>query len=214
MKRRIVILTVLMLLLALTRIPGLAPWNFSAVYAMAFCAGAYFRGRWLWLLPLGVMLVTDGLLSAYHERQVEGSDYFTAAALLYLLGNYAGYAVLFALGRWLGQGRRNPVGLIGGGVLGALVFYLVTNTLSWLLNPFHQPEYTRDLAGWIIALTKGAGGYPETWTFFRNTLLSGGLFTALFVAAAEATTEPEPEPEPQPEAEAEPPGHAEPEKSA
>ena len=68
MKRRIVILTVLMLLLALTRIPGLAPWNFSAVYAMAFCAGAYFRGRWLWLLPLGVMLVTDGLLSAYQAR--------------------------------------------------------------------------------------------------------------------------------------------------
>ena len=37
--------------------------------------------------------------------------------------------------------------------------------------------------GWIWALTKGASGWPETWTFFRNTLLSGGLFTGLFVAA-------------------------------
>jgi hypothetical protein len=214
--RRFVILTVLMLVLALTRIPGLAPWNFSAVYAIAFCAGAYFRGRGQWLLPLGVLLGTDLLLSAYHEGQVEGSDYFTAAALLYLLGNYAGYAVLFGLGRWLGEGRRRPLGLIGGGVLGALAFYLITNTLSWLFNPFRQPEYTRDLAGWIIALTKGAGGYPETWTFFRNTLFSGGLFTALFVAAAEATTEPESkaETEAQPEADADVPGQPEPEKSA
>lgn len=40
------------------------------------------------------------------------------------------------------------------------------------------------MAGWITALTKGAGGYPPTWEFFRNTLLSGGLFTALFAAAA------------------------------
>ena len=23
-------------------------------------------------------------------------------------------------------------------------------------------------------------GYPQTWEFFRNTLLSGGLFTGLF----------------------------------
>lgn len=213
MKSRFVILTVLMLLLALTRVPGLAPWNFSPVYAMAFCAGAYFRGRWQWVLPLAVMLVTDVLLTRYHQGEVAGSDYFTGPALLYMLGNYAGYVVLFALGRWLKSSKRNPVGLIGGGVLGALAFYFITNTLSWLLNPFHQPEYTKDLAGWIIALTKGAGGYPETWTFFRNTLMSGGLFTALFVAAAEVT-EPEPESAPQSEAEPEAPAHAEPEQSA
>jgi hypothetical protein len=199
-----------MLLLALTRVPGLAPWNFSPVYAMAFCAGAYFPGRWQWALPLGVLLATDLLLTVYHQRQVEGSDYFGGVALLYLLGNYGAYAVLFALGRWLGKSeRRNPVGLIGGGILGALAFYFITNTLSWLINPFHQPEYTKNLAGWIIALTKGAGGYPETWTFFRNTLMSGGLFTALFVAAAEVSA---PEPEPEPETEpADAPAGAEPE---
>jgi hypothetical protein len=213
-KRRIIILSVLMLLLAVTRIPGLAPWNFSPVYAMAFCAGAFFRGRWQWALPLGVMLATDFGLTIYHQKQVAGSDYFSGTALFYLLGNYGAYAVLFALGRWLGKSdRKNPLSLIGGGILGALAFYFITNTLSWLLNPFHQPEYTRDLAGWIIALTKGAGGYPETWTFFRNTLLSGGLFTALFVAAAEVT-EPEREPEAETDPETEAPAGAEPEQGA
>ena len=69
------------------------------------------------------------------------------------------------------------------------MFYLITNTASWLFNPFHNPEYTKTIAGWIIALTKGTGGYPPTWEFFRNTLLSGGLFTALFAAAAKLTAE-------------------------
>jgi hypothetical protein len=81
------------------------------------------------------------------------------------------------------------LGLLGGGLLGALLFYLITNTASWLFNPFHNPEYTKDLLGWLTAMTKGTGGYPQTWEFFRNTLLSGGLFTGLFVGAMKASAE-------------------------
>jgi hypothetical protein len=33
------------------------------------------------------------------------------------------------------------------------------------------------------SLTTGLPNYPSTWEFFRNTLLSGGLFTGLFVGA-------------------------------
>ncbi|MCC6822900.1 MAG: hypothetical protein IT579_19390, partial [Verrucomicrobia subdivision 3 bacterium] len=42
--------------------------------------------------------------------------------------------------------------------------------------------------GWIRALTTGTGGWPQTWEFFRNTLLSGGLFTGLFVGAVKLTS--------------------------
>ena len=35
--------------------------------------------------------------------------------------------------------------------------------------------------------TKGTAGYAQTWEFFRNTLLSGGLFTGLFVGAMKLT---------------------------
>ncbi len=82
--------------------------------------------------------------------------------------------------------------------MGAILFYLITNTAAWLSNP----EYTKDLAGWIIALTKGTSGYPTTLEFFRNTLMSGGLFTGLFAGAlklteaAESAKEKEPEEEP------------------
>jgi hypothetical protein len=38
----------------------------------------------------------------------------------------------------------------------------------------------------------GTAGWPETWKFFRNTLLSGGLFTALFVGVMKAAEALEP----------------------
>ncbi len=71
--------------------------------------------------------------------------------------------------------------------MGAILFYLITNTASWFFNPFHNPEYAKTLSGWLLALTKGINGWPPTFEFFRNTLLSGGLFTALFVGAAKLT---------------------------
>ncbi len=177
----------LMLALALTRWPGLLPPNFSAVYAMAFCTGLYFRGRNQWLLPLGTMLLCDVALNVYYQSQFPDANFLDASALLYIAGNYAAYAALFCLGRKLTPHTKFQT-LLGGGVLGAMLFYLITNTAAWFLNPFHNPEYTKTLAGWFIALTKGTAGYAQTWEFFRNTLMSGGLFTGLFVGAMKLTT--------------------------
>jgi len=169
---------------ALSRIPGLLPANFSAAYAFAFCAGVYFRGATAWWLPLGTMLVTDLGLNVYYWSR--GIDVWDSPDLANLAFNYAAYAVLIFLGRRF-KPRSSFTALLVGGILGAILFYLITNTASWFFNPFNNPEYSKNLAGWIIALTKGTGGYPSTWEFFRNTLLSGGLFTALFAAAAKLT---------------------------
>jgi hypothetical protein len=106
--------------------------------------------------------------------------------------------VLILLGRAFGSHRR-WLSLLAGGLLGACLFYLLTNTAAWLFNPFGNPEYTRDLAGWLAALTKGTAGHPPTWEFFRNTLASGGLFTGLFAAVLKWSTAPEPEPVEDPE---------------
>jgi hypothetical protein len=183
----------LMASFALTRIPGLLPLNFSAAYALAFCAGVYLPARMAWWLPLSVLLFTDVLLNLFYyaESPVSG----------YQLLQYVGYAVIILLGRQY-RARSSWLALLGGGVLGALLFYLITNTAAW----FQNPEYSKTLLGWIQALTTGLPGYPPTWTFFRNTLLSGGLFTGLFVAAMKLTAarEPQEETEPEPAEEAEP----------
>jgi len=200
-----------MVVFALSRIPGMLPQNFSAAYAIAFCAGVFFAGGMGWWLPLGTLLVTDIGLNCYYQSL--GYDVWTAQKVIYLVCNYAAYIALIWLGRRF-KPKSSFVSLLGGGILGALLFYLITNTASWLFNPFNNPEYTKTLLGWITALTKGTSGWPQTWEFFRNTLLSGGLFTGLFVGAMKLTAtsespaekragvreeEPEAEPKPEPE---------------
>ena len=180
-----------MLVAALSRWPGLFPPNFSAFYALAFCAGSFFPARTRWWLPLTTLVLTDVALDTYYHS-------WSAAQLL----NYVAFGAVI----WLGT-RFNPrnsfLSLLTGGILGAILFYFITNTASWLFNP----EYTKDLAGWIKALTVGTKGYPTTIEFFRNTLMSGGLFTGLFAGAmklgeaAEEAEEKEEEPAEEPEGE-------------
>lgn len=180
-------LALMMIVFAITRWPGLMPQNFSAAYAMAFCAGIYFPRRVRWWLPLGMLLVLDLLLNGfyYHVALFDGYTLFKLAA--------------FALSIWLGtffQPKNSWVSMVSGGLLSALIFYFVTNVASWIFDP----GYPKTLSGLIQALTTGLPGYPPTWTFLKNTLLSGGLFTGFFCGAmkwseaAEEVTEEEDEP--------------------
>lgn len=173
-----------MLVFALTRIPGMLPQNFSAAYALAFCAGVYFVGGMAWWLPLTTLLVTDIALNIYYYSL--GWKVWDLPVLKYQIINYAAFAVLILLGRRF-KPKSSFFSLLGGGILGALLFYIITNVASWFFNPFGNPEYTKNFAGLLTALIKGTGGWPQTWEFFRNTLLSGGLFTGLFVGAMKLT---------------------------
>ena len=175
----------LMVVFALSRVPGMLPQNFSAAYALTFCAGVYFSGRMAWWLPLSTLVLTDVGLDLYYYFYA-GLHVFDLPVLKYQLLNYAAYVCLIWLGRRF-KPNSSFLALLGGGVLGALVFYLITNTASWFFNPFNNPEYTRNFLGWLTALTKGTAGWPQTWEFFRNTLMSGGLFTGLFVGAMKLT---------------------------
>src|SRR5438046_1414659 len=160
----------LIVVFALTRLPNMLPLNFSAAYALAFCAGVYLPRRAAWWLPVSIMLVTDILLNVFYYR--------VAAVGWYMVANYLSYAAII----WLGQkfsARASWLKLVGGGLLGAILFYLVTNTISWLQNPV----YPKTLTGWIQALTTGQPGFPPTWMFFGNSLWSSGLFIGLSFGA-------------------------------
>lgn len=176
-KSKILLPAFFVLVFALSRIPGVLPPNFSVAYAFAFCAGVFFCGALAWWLPLATMLATDVALNLFW--------YHTAPFGFYLLLNYAIYALLIALGKWFGA-KAPFFKLLLGGLLGAVIFYLVTNTLSWV----QDPAYAKTIAGWIQALTTGRPDWhPTTWEMFRNTLSSGGLFTVLFAGAAKLTAE-------------------------
>jgi hypothetical protein len=200
-KNKILWPVALILIFALSRWPGAMPQNFSAAYALCFCAGLYLPRRLAWTIPLSVMALTDLLLTFLYYHT---TGYSLPAFLRDQAPNYVAYGVLIGLGCALG-GKRSFFALLGGGILGAILFYLISNTACWL-----SMGYEKTLGGWIRALTTGMPGYPPTWEFFRGTLLSGGFFTGLFVGATklaealdEAPVEEEEAPEPESE-EAEP----------
>jgi hypothetical protein len=181
----------LMVVFAITRWPGVLPPNFSAAYALVFCAGVYFPRRMAWWLPLSTLFVTDLVMNVFYYHTTPVDDR--------MLVNYFAFASIIYLGQRF-KPRFSWVALLSGGVLGAILFYVVTNTASWLLDP----AYAKNLLGWIQALTVGTPGWPHTWEFFRNTLLSGGLFSGLFagamkLGAAVEAEEPEEEAEPEEE---------------
>lgn len=202
MNAKIVLPIVLLLVFALSRWPGilsgdghLGLQNFSAVYAIAFCAGLYLPKRLAWWIPLGALLATDLCLNLFF--------YKVGVFHISMLGNYLAFAAIIWLGTKFNR-QDSWIKLLGGGVAGAILFYLITNTASWL----QLAEYKKTLAGLLQALTVGTPGWPHTWEFFRNTLLSGGLFTGLFVGAMKleerVATEEEEAPASSPEAEEQP----------
>jgi hypothetical protein len=188
---------------ALSRWPNLFPPNFSAFYALAFCAGAFFPRSAKWWLPLGTLVFTDVALDLYYSIHL----HINAFSLSQLI-NYAAFGGIIWFGGRFSR-RSSFLRLLSGGIIGAIFFYLLTNTAAWLTNP----EYSKDLAGWIIALTKGTNGHPTTLEFFRNSLTSGGLFTGLFAGAMKLSEAPEPADEKEPEEEPaqEPEGQEQPE---
>jgi hypothetical protein len=74
--------------------------------------------------------------------------------------------------------------LLPASIAGSLIFYIVTNSVSWLFDP----GYVKNFAGLIQALTIGLSQFSATptWMFFRNSLVSDLIFTCLFVVCMNA----------------------------
>lgn len=151
--------------------------NFSPLAAVALCGGLYLPRGMAWALPLAALFISDLLLNwhfGYALLSLEmASRYLALAASVWI-----GFAIR-------DHARMSKVLLAS--VSSSLIFYVVTNTSSWL----EAPGYVRSFAGWVQALTTGLPGYEPTWMFFRSSLVSDLLFTVLFVGCMAATRSPE-----------------------
>ena len=196
MSRKIWLPLLLMLIFAVSRWPGMLPQNFSAAHALLFCAAFWLPGWMGWVLPLATIIVTDILLNVF--------AYDVTVLDPRLVTNWMILALFVVLAKWLAR-RRSYGRVFLGTLFGALLFYLVSNSVSWMVNP----AYAKTIAGWVQALTVGLPGFPPTWVFGLKTLLGTGLFTGLFAGAMKLSeamdaTEPEPEAEDTEEDEAKP----------
>jgi hypothetical protein len=149
--------------------------NFSPIMALAFCSGAYFRKGWLWVAPFAALALSDVYIDAYYA-----SVYHYSWSVGGSLVRIACFASALGLGTAV-SGRRNWVNLLGGALAGSLLFYLVTNTVSWI----GDAGYAHDAAGWWQAMTVGHPLFYPTLFFFRNSLVSDLVFTGCFALAME-----------------------------
>lgn len=142
--------------------------NFAPVAAIALCGAVYLPRRLAVVLPLAMLFASDLILNVffYHWPMLSWD----------ILPRYAALALISVLGLALRDRARTGT-LLAASAVGSIAFYLITNTGSWLA----EPRYAKTFAGWLQALTKGLPGYAPTWTFYRHTLISDLLFTALFI---------------------------------
>ena len=143
--------------------------NFAPLMAAALC-GAVFIPGWLGLVvPVAALLVSDALLNVHYGVPVVSTQ---------LLWTLPGYLIAVGLGWMIRERRGGLLAILGGTLVASVLFYLITNTGSWL----GLAAYPQNFTGWIQSLTIGLPGYPPTWVFFRNSLVSDLLFAAFFVA--------------------------------
>lgn len=149
--------------------------NISPLMAIAFCGAVYFRHRWMWLVPFAALFVSDLYINHFYAREF-GYSWPVSG----FIARNACFLAAILLGAWVAR-RKSWLWLLNGSLLGALLFYFVTNTQSWLSDPF----YAKSLAGWWQAMTVGHPEFPPTIYFFRNTLFGDLLFTGFFAGVME-----------------------------
>ncbi|MEX1118024.1 MAG: DUF6580 family putative transport protein [Terrimicrobiaceae bacterium] len=143
--------------------------NFSPVMAMAFCGAFFLPAVWAFFVPLAAVLISDialAMMIGYPALSVGAATGWFCVA------------VAVVTGRWLAtRGNRGALPLLTGLLANSVFFYLATNAASWIGNP----AYAKNAAGLVQALTVGLPGYPPTWMFFRNSLISDILFAGLIL---------------------------------
>lgn len=149
--------------------------NFSPLMALAFCGGVYFRNRLMWLVPFIALTLSDLYIDRYYAVQF-GYEWNVSGVAVRAVC----FAAALAFG-WLVAQRKSWLNLFTGALGGAVFFYLVTNTASWV----GDVAYAKTAAGWWQAMTVGHPEFPPTLLFFRNSLASDLLFTSLFALALE-----------------------------
>jgi hypothetical protein len=173
--RRVLWLPFVLIVLAITlrAVKGTdagADWlpNFSPWMALAFTGTLLFPRVLPWW---GVVAAMVGL-----DLIIQGTVLLAYPVTMVVVYGCLGLAGL--AGARL-RGRVGGLGAVGGALVCGLVFYAVTNTLSWLT----MPEYAKSFAGWAQALTTGLPGLPPTWTFLRNSMISDAGFSLVLVLA-------------------------------
>lgn len=154
--------------------------NFSPLASLVLCGAVFFPKRMAAWVPFLILVVSDFILNhfAYHFPMLSW-DIIPRYLIFALIGASA-FIYRFSL-------RNKPFVLLSTAFTGSLLYYLATNTASWV----GEVGYAKNLAGWWQALTVGLPGYEPTILFFRNSVISDLIFTSLFIVSMAVTSKKE-----------------------
>lgn len=143
--------------------------NLSPFVALFFCSAYYFK-KDHWLMPVATIawFISTPFLNKFH-----GFGFWNHTTTVQFI------ALLLILGLgFLFQKKVQFWKVLLGSTMGVVLFYLITNTASFIANPV----YVKTPAGYIQALWTGAPSHQiPTWVFFRNSMIGNLLFTSLFM---------------------------------
>lgn len=125
-------------------VPGLLPWNFTPVEAMALFGGAWFADRRMAILiPLAAMAIADTTI-ALSLPASQLRDWIVMSPVIYAciaLTAFAGFAL---------RGRVKLLNVVVAAIASATGFFLVTNFFVWLGSGMY-PANLSGLAACYVA---------------------------------------------------------------
>lgn len=137
------------------------PANFAPIGAIAIFSGLYLPKKWAIALPLAAMFFSDMFIGFY--------------ALPIMLSVYAGFIIMGLIGLAIRKNKKLST-ILGGTILGSVIFYLLTNAAVWVFGSLYPPTAAGLMQSYYMAIP-----------FFRNSLLGDLFYTGALAGAYEAS---------------------------
>lgn len=144
-------------------------WNFSPLLATVLFSGAMYRERaWSIVAPLATYLLGD--VAVWLASGDVADAFHPISAFTYLA-----IAAVLGCGWWLRRGPRSWGRVTVAALSGAVVFFLISNFGSWVMDPWlpSPTGYARGVEGLLQS-------YLAALPFWRNDLASTLLFSGLW----------------------------------
>lgn len=138
------------------------PANFAPITAIALFAGVYLPKRYVLILPVTILFISDFFLGFY------------GFSMLYVYGSML---LISFIGLYL-RNKNSKVNILIFTLFSSLLFFIVTNFGAWLELSMVYNYYTKDFAGLVNSYVAGI-------PFYRNTVLGDVFYSTIFFGGYE-----------------------------
>lgn len=160
-KTNILIAVVLVVFAAVLKV-ATYPYSFNPIIAISLFSGAVIADKKLaFAMPLLAMFAADIML----EVSAIAPGFYGMEQI----GNYAALLLVTVLGFMMK--KINPVNVVGFSIASSLLFYILSNTNSFLFDSFNM--YESGISGWVKCMVAGL-------PFVKTGILTDLIFSVLF----------------------------------